>query len=96
MFPDRSLLTAAKPTPPITSTIQPNSVPSFACRVRVRQTEQSDQGTSGLEEFLRRDSVAIGGVNWHLLEGSLDGAEPGARGMNFVGARHGYNANMEQ
>jgi hypothetical protein len=62
----------------------------------VTQTEQSDQATSGLEEFHSRDSVAIGGINWHLLEGTLNLAEPGARGVDFVGARHGLNANMEQ
>jgi hypothetical protein len=96
MFPDRSLLTAAKPTPPITSAFHPASVSKSPCRIRVTRTKQRNQGTSGLEEFHSRDSVAIGGINWHLLEGSLDGAEPGARGVDFVCARHSENANMEQ
>jgi hypothetical protein len=88
MFPDRSLLTAAKPTPPITSVIHKELASRSPCRTRVTQTKERDQGSSGLEEFNSRDGVAIGGINWHLLKGPRDGGEPGARGVNLVGARH--------
>lgn len=92
MFPDRSLLTAAKPTPPITSVIHTELASRSPCRVRVTQTKERDQGSSGLEELDSRDGIAIGGINWYLLKGPLDGGEPGARGVNLVGARHDKSA----
>jgi hypothetical protein len=92
MFPDRSLLTAAKPTPPITSVIHTKLASRSPWRTRVTQTKERDQGSSGLKKLDRSDGIAIGGINWHLLKGPLDGGEPGARGVNLVGARHDESA----
>lgn len=46
-------------------------------------TKKAHQGLGGLEELSGRDGVVIGGVNWDVREGLLDGVEPGTSSGNL-------------